>query len=146
MDFEIWQLTPWDDLDMVLRLIMAAIMGGLIGFEREYAEKPAGLRTLILVCVGSALFTIAGIYGFGDKADAARIAAGAVAGIGFLGAGTILRGGGVVVGITTAATIWGVAAVGLALGAGLYLVAIVTTIIMLITLRVLVPPRPRDHK
>jgi putative Mg2+ transporter-C (MgtC) family protein len=131
---------------MVLRLIIAALLGGLIGFEREHAEKPAGLRTLLLVCVGSALFTVVSIYGFGDKADAARIAAGAVAGIGFLGAGTILRGEGVIVGITTAATIWAVAAIGLSIGAGLYLVAIVTTVITLIALRFLAPPRTHDKK
>jgi putative Mg2+ transporter-C (MgtC) family protein len=146
MEYEVWQLTPWDELDMVLRLIIAALLGGLIGFEREHAEKPAGLRTLLLVCVGSALFTVASIYGFGDRADAARIAAGAVAGIGFLGAGTILRGEGVIVGITTAATIWAVAAIGLSTGAGLYLVAIVTTVITLIALRFLAPPRPHDKK
>jgi putative Mg2+ transporter-C (MgtC) family protein len=146
MEYEVWQLTPWDELDMVLRLIIAALLGGLIGFEREHAEKPAGLRTLLLVCVGSALFTVVSIYGFGDKADAARIAAGAVAGIGFFGAGTLLRGEGVIVGITTAATIWAVAAIGLSIGAGLYLVAIVTTVITLIALRFLAPPRTHDKK
>jgi len=144
MDYEVWQLTPWVELDMVLRLIIAAILGGIIGFEREYAEKPAGLRTLLVVCVGSALFTVVSIYGFGDKADAARIAAGAVVGIGFLGAGTILRGEGVVIGITTAATIWAVAAIGLAVGTGLYLVAVVTTVITLLALRFLLPPRRHD--
>ncbi len=138
---EVWQLTPWEELDMVLRLIMAAFLGGIIGFEREHAEKPAGLRTLLLVCVGSALFTIASIYGFGSSADASRVAAGIVAGIGFLGAGTILRGDGVVIGITTAATIWTVAAIGLAIGAGLYLVGAVTAGIALVALRLFVPPR-----
>ena len=138
---EVWQLTPWEELDMVLRLIMAALLGGIIGFEREHAEKPAGLRTLLLVCVGSALFTIASIYGFGSSADASRVAAGIVAGIGFLGAGTILRGDGVVIGITTAATIWTVAAIGLAIGAGLYLVGAVTAGIALVALRLFVPPR-----
>ena len=144
MDVEVWQLMPWTELDMVLRLVIAGLLGGLVGFEREHAEKPAGLRTLLLVCVGSALFTVASIFGFGENADAARVAAGIVAGIGFLGAGTILRGNGAVVGITTAATIWAVAAIGLAVGAGLYLVAIVTTVIALIALRVLGPPRHHD--
>ena len=144
MDIEIWQLTPWDELDMVLRLLMAAVIGGVIGFEREHAEKPAGLRTLLLVCVGSTLFTITSIYGFGGASDAARVAAGIVAGIGFLGAGTILRSEHGVVGITTAATIWTVAAIGLALGTGLYLVAAVTSVIALIALRFLAPPRHKD--
>ncbi|UCC59872.1 MAG: MgtC/SapB family protein [Dehalococcoidia bacterium] len=144
MDIDIWQLTPWDELDMVLRLVIAALLGGIVGIEREHAEKPAGLRTLLLVCTGSALFTIASIYGFGGASDAARVAAGIVAGIGFLGAGTILRSERGVVGITTAATIWTVAAIGLAVGAGLYLVAIVTTVIALIALRLLAPPRAND--
>jgi len=144
MQIDIWELTPWPEFDLVLRLVIAALLGGLVGFEREHAEKPAGLRTLLLVCVGSALFTIASKFGFGDSADAARVAAGIVAGIGFLGAGTILRGEGAVVGITTAATIWAVAAIGLAVGAGLYLVAVVTTAIALISLRLLAPPRHHD--
>ena len=138
---EIWQLTPWVEVDMVLRLVMAALIGGIIGFEREHAEKPVGLRTLALVCVGSALFTVASIYGFGETSDAARVAAGIVAGIGFLGAGTIIRGEKGVLGITTAATIWAVAAIGLALGAGLYLVAVVTAVLSLIFLRLPPPPR-----
>jgi len=120
---------------MVLRLLIATVLGGLIGYERELAEKPAGLRTNLLVCLGAALFTVASIYGFGSEGDSSRVAAGIVAGIGFLGAGTILRGDGAVHGITTAATIWAVAAIGLAVGAGLYLVAVVTTGIMLIALR-----------
>jgi len=132
---EVWQLTPWPQVDMVLRLLIATVLGGLIGYERELAEKPAGLRTNLLVCLGAALFTVAGIYGFGSQGDPSRVAAGIVAGIGFLGAGTILRGDGAVHGITTAATIWAVAAIGLAVGAGLYLVAVVTTGIMLIALR-----------
>jgi putative Mg2+ transporter-C (MgtC) family protein len=132
---EVWQLTPWMELDMVLRLVMAGVIGGVIGFEREQAEKPAGLRTLLLVCVGSALFTIGSLYGFGVLSDPSRVAAGIVAGIGFLGAGTIIRGDGAVVGITTAATIWSVAAIGLAVGAGLYLVAAVTGVVVLIALR-----------
>jgi len=132
---EVWQLTPWDELDMVLRLVIAALMGGIIGYERERAEKPAGFRTHLLVCVGAALFTIASVYGFGELSDAARVAAGVVVGVGFLGAGTILRGERVVLGLTTAATIWAVAAVGLAVGAGLYIVAAVTTVIVLLALR-----------
>jgi len=122
------------EIEMILRLLLAAALGAIIGYQRERAGKPAGLRTHILICVGSALFTIASIYGFGT-ADPARIAAGIVAGIGFLGAGAIIRREGELVGgLTTAATIWAVAAIGLAAGAGLYLASAVTTVIALIVL------------
>ena len=130
-----WQLTPWDELDLVLRLLIAALMGGLIGYERERAEKPAGFRTHLLVCVGAALFTIASLHGFGLLSDPARVAAGVVVGIGFLGAGTILRGERGVIGLTTAATIWAAAAIGLAVGAGLYLAAVIAAVIVLVALR-----------
>ena len=122
------------ELEMVLRLLTAAALGAIIGYQRERAGKPAGLRTHILICVGAALFTIVSIYGFGAT-DQARVAAGIVAGIGFIGAGAILRTGeGIVAGLTTAATIWAVAGVGLAAGAGLYLISAVTTVIILIVL------------
>ncbi len=122
------------ELEMVLRLLLAAVLGAIIGYQRERANKPAGLRTHILICVGAALFTITSIYGFGVT-DQARVAAGIVAGIGFLGAGAIMRRGeGVVEGLTTAATIWTVAAIGLAAGAGLYLFSAVTAGIILIVL------------
>ncbi len=123
------------EVEMVLRLLLATALGAIIGYQRERAAKPAGLRTHILICVGSALFTIASLYGFGVGADPARVAAGIVAGIGFIGAGAILRTGeGIVAGLTTAATIWAVAGIGLAAGAGLYLVSAVTTAIILIVL------------
>jgi len=123
------------EVEMVLRLLLATALGAAIGYQRERAGKQAGLRTHILICVGAALFTIASIYGFGTAGDPARIAAGVVAGIGFLGAGAILhRQGGIVEGLTTAATIWAVAAIGLAAGAGLYLVSAVTTAIVLVVL------------
>ncbi len=123
------------EIEMVLRLVLAAALGAIIGYQRERAGKPAGLRTHILICVGTALFTVGSLYGFGAAADPARVAAGVVAGIGFLGAGAILhRHGGFVEGLTTAATIWAVAAIGLAAGAGLYLVSAVTAVIVLIVL------------
>jgi len=123
------------EVEMVLRLLLATALGAIIGYQRERAGKSAGLRTHILICAGAALFTVASLYGFGSAADPARIAAGIVAGIGFLGAGAIIRRGeGVVAGLTTAATIWAVAAIGLAAGAGLYLVSAVTTVIILIVL------------
>lgn len=123
------------ELEMVLRLLMATALGAIIGYQRERAAKPAGLRTHVLICVGAALFTIASLYGFGDVADPARVAAGIVAGVGFLGAGAIIRRDeGLVAGLTTAATIWAVAAIGLAVGAGLYLVSAVTTVLIAIVL------------
>lgn len=123
------------ELEMVLRLLMAAALGAIIGYQRERAGKQAGLRTHVLISVGAALFTVASIYGFGAAGDPARVAAGIVAGIGFLGAGAIIRGGeGIVAGLTTAATIWAVAGIGLAAGTGLYLVSAVTTVIVLIIL------------
>ena len=121
--------------EMVLRLLLAGALGAIIGYQRERAGKPAGLRTHILICVGAALFTVASVYGFGAAADPARVAAGIVAGIGFIGAGAIIRTSeGIVAGLTTAATIWAIAAIGLAAGAGLYLASAVATALILIVL------------
>jgi len=123
------------EVTIILRLLLATALGAIIGFQRERAGKPAGLRTHILICLGAALFTVASIYGFGPASDPARIAAGVLVGVGFLGAGVILRTGeGIVAGLTTAATIWAVAGIGLAAGAGMYLVSAVATAIMLIIL------------
>ncbi len=135
---EPWLLTPWIELDAVIRLAVAGIVGGLIGWERESADKPAGLRTNILVCTGAALISITSIYGFGPDYDTSRVAAGIVVGIGFLGAGTIIRGeGGMVTGLTTAATVWTVAAIGMTLGSGLYAVGMAAFVIVLAALRLL---------
>ena len=123
------------ELELILRLFLAAILGAGIGLQRELAGKPAGLRTLVLISLGCALFSIASSRGFGPPSDPSRVAAGVVAGIGFLGAGTIIRGeGGFVVGLTTAASIWVAAAVGLAAGAGLYLLSVVAAALSLIVL------------
>ena len=124
------------ELQMVIRLLTAAGLGAAIGYQREKAGKPAGLRTHVLIAVGAALFTVASVYGFGPTGDMSRVAAGVVAGIGFIGAGAIIHRapGDIVGGLTTAATIWAVAAIGLAAGAGLYLVAGVTTVITLVVL------------
>jgi putative Mg2+ transporter-C (MgtC) family protein len=123
------------EVEIVLRLLLAGVLGAIIGYQRERAAKPAGLRTHILICVGSAVFTIASIYGFGTVSDPSRVAAGVVAGIGFIGAGAIIRTGeGFVGGLTTAATIWAVAGIGLAAGAGLYLGSAVATVLVLIVL------------
>ena len=108
-------------LDLMLQLAMAALLGGAIGLERELGGKPAGLRTNILICMGAVLYTSLGITLGG--ADPMRVAAQIVTGVGFIGAGTILHARGAVVGLTSAATIWVVAAIGVALGAGHYLEA-----------------------
>lgn len=124
--------------ELITRLALAAIMGGAIGFERERLLWAAGLRTHMLVCVGSCLIMMVSAFGFGDVLgqpavvlDPSRVAAQVVSGIGFLGAGTILLRGEVVKGLTTAASLWAVAAIGLAVGGGLYVAAIATTILVL---------------
>ena len=111
-------------------MLLAVMAGAVIGFERELNDKPAGFRTNILICLGAALFTILSIEIAGDtKADSARIAAQIVTGVGFLGAGTIVHFKGNVIGLTTAATIWAVASIGMALGAGEYKLGVVATLI-----------------
>ena len=123
------------ELTIVLRLLLAAALGAAIGYQRERAGKPAGLRTHILICLGAALFTVASIYGFGPASDPSRVAAGVLVGVGFLGAGVIMRTGeGIVAGLTTAATMWAVAGIGLAAGAGLYIASAVAVALMLIIL------------
>ena len=128
------------EMDILLKLALACIFGGLIGFLREKEKKAAGLRTHILVCLGATLFTLVSLY-MGDvfpSADAGRIAANVVLGIGFIGAGTIIRGeGGGITGITTAASIWVTAAVGLALGIDFYFAAALTTIFTIFVLKFL---------
>ena len=116
----------------ILRLIIATGLEALIGYEREQRQKPAGFRTNLLVCIGACLFTLVSQNAF--AMDPARIAAGVVTGIGFLGAGSIIATGGRVYGLTTAATLWLVAGIGLAVGAGEYILAITVTIIVLIVL------------
>jgi putative Mg2+ transporter-C (MgtC) family protein len=129
--------------EVLLRLALAALFGAAIGVERELREREAGLRTHLLVCVGSALFTIVGAYGFRGflvnggaviRADPTRIAAQIVTGIGFLGAGAIIRQGLSVRGLTTAATLWVVAAIGLAAGAGYYSAAAIATVLVILSL------------
>jgi putative Mg2+ transporter-C (MgtC) family protein len=126
-------------LEALARLGVAAGLGGVIGLERELDEKAAGLRTHMLVSVGSALFTLVGAYGFSDfpavRVDPTRVAAQVVTGIGFLGAGLILRQGFTIRGLTTAASLWLVAAIGMAAGAGFWKGAVIATIVALISLR-----------
>ncbi len=127
--------------EMVLRLVLSSLFGGLIGFERERNSRPAGFRTNILVSVGSTLIMIVSIklYYLLPEADVdpGRIAAQVVSGIGFLGAGTIIREGFSVKGLTTAASLWTVAGIGLALGAGFYLSAIVSVSLVILILTLL---------
>jgi putative Mg2+ transporter-C (MgtC) family protein len=125
--------------ELVLRLLLAAALGAALGVEREIRQKPAGLRTNMLIAFGSALFVIVSIA-FGNAGGTPdRIAASVVTGVGFLGGGAILRSGINVRGMTTAATIWVDAAIGLAAGAGLYAIALAATAIALVVLAVLPP-------
>ncbi len=133
------------EIEFILRILCAAVLGGLIGLEREYRAKEAGFRTHFLVALGSALFMVISAHGFGDvmstdnpniRLDVSRIAAQVVSGIGFIGAGTIIfhKSENVVRGLTTAAGVWVVAAIGLACGAGMYVVAVASTVMVLLGL------------
>jgi putative Mg2+ transporter-C (MgtC) family protein len=126
----------WED---IIRLVLAMVLGGLIGLEREFTNRPAGFRTHTLVCMGSALVMIISEYIFDMyhemvNLDPARLGAAVVSGIGFLGAGTILKDGVRIRGLTTAASLWVVACVGLAAGAGLYWISIFSALLIYVTL------------
>jgi putative Mg2+ transporter-C (MgtC) family protein len=123
------------DSGYALRLIVAAVLGALVGLEREIHDHPAGMRTHLLVSLGSAAFTVLGIAAFpGPNADTSRVAAQVVTGVGFLGAGAILKEGATIRGLTTAASLWAVAAVGMAAGAGALIVALTITLIAILSL------------
>ncbi len=136
-----WHIVSNDQQEMLIRLAVAAFLGAVIGYERARAKKAAGIRTHLLISTGAALFTIISVWGFAGNADPSRIAAGVVAGIGFLGAGAILRHERGVEGLTTAAAIWAVAAIGVAIGAGLYVVGAVAAVMVPLALRFL----PHHH-
>ncbi len=124
-------------VDLAIRLLLAALLGAGIGIEREIHEHPAGMRTHLLVSLGAAVFTVVGIHGFGGPGpgvDPSRVAAQVVSGIGFLGAGAILKYGTSIRGLTTAASLWATAAVGLAVGAGSWIVGLVGTAIIVFSL------------
>ncbi len=131
------------ELEIVFRLVLATILGGVVGFERETHNRPAGLRTHILVCLGAALMMLISVFGIDGqlapnyRVDLARIAAGVVTGIGFLGAGTIMRNREGILGLTTAASIWVVCGIGLATGIGFYTGAVTGTVLVLIILYLL---------
>ena len=133
-------MQPWE---LVFRLVLAALIGGLVGMEREANNRPAGLRTHVLVTIGSALIMLVSKHGFIDLAsqgslgDPSRLAAQVVSGIGFLGAGTILQTENKIKGLTTAASLWVCAGIGLAMGAGFYLGGLTTVVIVMVTLRAL---------
>src|SRR3954454_13330799 len=138
-------MPPFDltlQLDLAVRMLIAAVLGAAIGLEREIHEHPAGMRTHLLVCLGAAIFTELSIYGFttvdgvsvANRVDPTRIAAQVVSGIGFLGAGAILKCGTSIRGLTTAASLWTAAAIGMAAGAGDWVVAAVGTLIVLVSL------------
>ena len=125
--------------DFIVRIVVATLLGAIIGLDREYRTKAAGFRTHVLVALGSALFMIVSAYGFSDainppgvRVDPSRIAAQVVSGIGFIGAGTIIFQKNVVRGLTTAAGLWVTAAIGLACGVGMYVLASVSTVIVLV--------------
>ncbi len=127
-------------LDLLVRLVLAVVLGGAVGWERERSSKPAGLRTNILICLGAALFTdlsirFGGLAIGGAVRDPARIAAQVVTGIGFLGAGTIIQARGTVTGLTTAATLWVVAGIGMSVGGGSYVEETVQEVGLRITRR-----------
>ncbi|MBU4268878.1 MAG: MgtC/SapB family protein [Acidobacteria bacterium] len=126
------------EIDIILKILLAAMLGGIIGLERELSHKEAGLRTNILIAIGSALITILSfkIAALSKTADPARLTAQIVSGIGFLGAGAIIQARFAVHGLTTAATIWTVAAIGIAVGSGFYLVAFLVTIFVVLVLTV----------
>lgn len=134
---------------MLLRLAVALLLGALIGYERERAGKPAGVRTHGMVSLGAALFTLVSLHGFGSASDPARVAAQVVTGIGFLGAGAILHQRNIVHGLTTAASLWVTAAIGVAVGVGMEVMSIATAILVFLLLRF--GPRPgvkpsEDHQ
>ncbi|HEX4272720.1 MAG TPA: MgtC/SapB family protein [Rhizomicrobium sp.] len=138
------------DWNLILRLLVAAGLGSIIGADREKLSWAPGLRTHMLVCVGACLFMIVSAFGFADILgtravilDPSRIAAQVVSGIGFLGAGTILMRGEVVRGLTTAASLWSVAAIGLAVGGGLYVEAVAATIVIMVILAGIKPLEER---
>lgn len=148
MEVNLEHLTHIINLDYMLRILIAVIFGFCIGLERELTNKYAGLRTHILVCLGACVFTLISIYGFptfapGDNVlidqatgirDTSRVAAQIVTGIGFIGAGTVLRNGPIVLGLTTAATLWIAASIGMACGAGMLEIAFAGTLLSILTL------------
>lgn len=157
MDIDFINVYPYLEqyVDIIIKIVLAVVLGGLIGMEREHINKPAGFRTHILVCVGAALAMITSEYMFemyrgATNMDPARLGAQVISGIGFLGAGTIIKDGVTVKGLTTAASLWAVSCIGLAIGSGFYSGAIITSVIVYVVLlsfgRIEVPIINKDKK
>lgn len=142
LDFHMWSESG-DILGFIVKLVLAMLCSAAIGIERESKHRPAGLRTHIIVCIASTLIMVLGLLLKNEyieespNLDPARLAAQIISGIGFLGAGTIIKGRDTVFGLTTAATLWSVACIGIAVGSGYYLEAVVTTLFILIVLRLI---------
>jgi len=139
IDIDLRSLLADSQIEALLRILAAGVAGVVIGFEREMEHKPAGARTYGGVAMGSATFTVVGILAFGDGDPASRVAAQIITGIGFLGAGTIIHMRGRIVGLTTAAGLWMTAAIGMALGSGLWIIGIGATVAILLLLRLIRP-------
>jgi putative Mg2+ transporter-C (MgtC) family protein len=122
------------EIEILFNLLLALILGGVVGFERELARRPAGLRTNILVCMGSVMFGMIATYGFQSPDSAARVVSNIIVGVGFLGSGAILKEEQTVHGLTTAATLWVVAGVGAAIAMRMYFLAVTSDLLVLITL------------
>jgi len=122
------------EIIIILKILFASLLGAIIGYEREIKIKPAGLRTHILVCLGSTIFTVLSLEAF-PGADTARVASYIIAGIGFIGAGTVIQTKEKIVGLTTAASLWITASIGMAVGVGFYILALIATIISYLTLK-----------
>ncbi len=125
------------ELDIVIKVVLAAVLGGLVGLERQVEKRPAGLRTHMLICIGAAVFGLVAIYYFPkDNASISRMWQNVLTGVGFLGAGAVIKEEHSVHGLTTAAGVWAVAAIGLAVAGGLYFLAGTATVVVLITLHI----------
>jgi putative Mg2+ transporter-C (MgtC) family protein len=140
MDLDVFRFTFEEELTLLGRLLAAALVGGIVGWERRDSGHQAGVRTLALVSMGAAAFALVSLLGFGANADTARVAAQVASGVGFIGAGTILVRGATVQGLTTAAAIWLSAALGLAAGTGMLLLALGGAVLATVILRI--GPRP----
>ena len=126
MEDELFRFTTRQEIEMFVRILLAAGIGALIGYERRRTANPAGVRPLALVAMGAAVFTVISVHGFeefGTVRDPARIAAQVATGVGFIGAGVMIRSGGIVRGLATAASVWTAASLGMAAGAGMYILA-----------------------
>ncbi len=123
------------EIDIIIKVLLAALLGGLVGMEREHDKRPAGLRTNMLICIGAVVFGLIGQYSFpGDRGSVSRVWQNIITGVGFLGAGAVIKDEHGVQGLTTAAGIWAVAGIGLAIAANMYFLAVVAEVVIFVTL------------